>query len=87
MSATSSAAGGLISFLASLAYAIRAQLGAADAQSRIRANFAAERMKFLVNGVGFAAVFLEFKELHTLEFFLTYIATLLVYFAALAFDR
>jgi F0F1-type ATP synthase assembly protein I len=87
LSATSSAAGGMISFLASLAYAVRAQMGAADAQSRLRANFAAERMKFLVNGVGFAAAFMLLKELRMPEFFLTYIATLLVYFAALAFDR
>jgi F0F1-type ATP synthase assembly protein I len=87
LSATSSVAGGMISFLASLAYAVRAQMGATDAQSRLRANFAAERMKFLVNGVGFAAAFILIKELRMPEFFLTYIATLLVYFAALAFDR
>jgi F0F1-type ATP synthase assembly protein I len=85
--ATSSLAGGSISFLASLAYAARCQMGRPDAESRLRAHFAAERMKFLVTGVGFAAVFIGFSGLRLPEFFLTYIATLLVYFAALALDR
>lgn len=85
--ATSSAAGGAISFLASLAYALRCQMGGYDAESRLRAHFAAERMKFLVTGLGFALVFILFKDLRLPEFFLTYIATLLVYFAALALDR
>ncbi len=52
----------------------------------LQAQYAGERFKFLVTVILFSAVFALYRPLKVPEFFLTYIATLLAYFAALLMD-
>lgn len=85
--AVSSALGGSIGFLTGLSYAARsASLRGNTPRHWLQAQYAGERFKFVVTVILFSATFALYRSLRLPEFFLTYIATLLVYFAALLMD-
>ncbi len=52
----------------------------------VQAQYAAERLKFVGSILCFGAVFALYRSVRGPELFLTYIATLLVYWAALVMD-
>ena len=85
--ASSAAQGGAVAYLAALAYAFRSGLQQDKTpEGALRAQYAGERFKFLVTVILFSAVFVLNKRLQVIEFFLTYLAMLLVYFAALLME-
>lgn len=86
-SALSAAIGGAVAYMAAFAYAFRSALRRGNTpQAALQAQYAGERLKFLVTAVLFSTVFVFYKRLHVTEFFLTYLAMLLVYFAALLME-
>ncbi len=87
VSAMSSALGGSIGFLTGLAYAFRSSSPrGVTPRHWLQAQYAGERFKFVITVILFSAIFELYRSLRLPEFFLTYIATLLVYFAALLMD-
>ena len=87
VSAVSSALGGSIGFLTGLAYALRSSSPRGGTPRHwLQAQYAGERFKFVTTVILFSAAFALYRSLRLPEFFLTYIATLLVYFAALLMD-
>jgi ATP synthase protein I len=86
-SAASAALGGSIGFLTGFVYALRSSLPrGATPRDWLQAHYAGERFKFAVTVILFSATFALYRSLRLPEFFLTYIATLLVYFAALLME-
>lgn len=82
--ALSAFCGGAIGFLPALTYSGRVALSQrGTAQDLLRAHSAGEGFKFLTTAILFGCVFVLFKGVRAPELFLTYIATLLVYWAAL----
>lgn len=80
--------GGAIGFITSLVYARRMTVPpGSDPKVLLRAHFAAEFYKLGATVALFAAAFLLFKSVAALPLFLTYAATLLVYWVALIFDN
>ncbi|MDE1941976.1 MAG: ATP synthase subunit I [Betaproteobacteria bacterium] len=85
--AVSSVLGGSIGFLSGLSYAARSASSRGNtAKHWLQAQYAGERFKFVTTVILFSATFMLYRSLRLPEFFLTYIATLLVYFAALLMD-
>jgi ATP synthase protein I len=83
-SAVSSFAGGAIGFLTSLIYAKKMlPPPGSDAKKILHAHYGAEAYKLIFTILLFSLVFTQYKEVHTLPLFATYIATLLVYWVAL----
>ncbi len=86
-SASSAAQGGAVAYLGALAYAVRSALQRDKTpEAALQAQYAAERFKFLVTVLLFSVVFVFNKRIQAMEFFLTYLAMLLVYFAALLME-
>ncbi|MDP2806122.1 MAG: ATP synthase subunit I [Gallionellaceae bacterium] len=85
-SAISAFAGGAVGFLTSLVYAKKmfAPKGS-DLKTIIRSHYSAEAYKLAFTILLFSLVFTQYKEVHALPLFATYIATLAVYWAALIF--
>lgn len=82
-------AGGAIGVVANLAYVVRA-MGLAvgtDPLKIYRAQAAGEGLKFALTMVGFAIVFLGYKEVAALPLFLGYASTYVVLWAALLKQR
>jgi ATP synthase protein I len=84
--AYSAFAGAAISFIASSVYAGRMTTQGSDPKALLRNHYVAEFSRFGVTVLLFAAVFLLFKNVAALPLFLTYAATLLVYWVALILD-
>lgn len=84
--AISAFVGGAIGFLTSLVYAKKmlAPFGS-DAKKIVRAHYSAEAYKLIFTILLFSLVFIQFKEVHALSLFVTYAATLTVYWVALIF--
>ena len=84
--AVSAFVGGAVGFLSSLVYAKKmfAHQGG-DIKKIIRAQYSAEAYKLAFTILLFSFVFTQFKDVHALPLFATYIATLAVYWAALIF--
>jgi ATP synthase protein I len=84
--AISAVSGGAVGFLTSLIYAKRmAAPEGANVKTVIRAHYSAEAYKLVFTILLFSLVFTQFKDVHALPLFATYIATLAVYWAALIF--
>jgi F0F1-type ATP synthase assembly protein I len=84
--ASSAFAGGAVGFLTSLVYAKKmAAPKSADLKKIIRSHYSAEAYKLAFTILLFSFVFTQYKELHALPLFATYIATLAVYWVALIF--
>ena len=84
--AISAFAGGAIGFLTSVVYAIKMlRPQGNDAKSIMRAHYTAEAYKLIVTVLLFSLVFTQYKEVHALSLFATYVATLTVYWVALIF--
>ena len=81
--ALSAFAGGAIGFIASSVYAQRMAVQGSDPQALLRGHYVAEFSRFGVTVALFAAVFLLFRNVAALPLFLTYVATLVVYWVAL----
>jgi ATP synthase protein I len=81
--------GGSIGFIANLGYVLRALRLSPDADpvKAYRAQAAGEGFKFLLTLVGFALVFLGFKEVAVLPLFLGYASTFVIYWMALLKQR
>ena len=84
--AVSAFVGGAIGFLTSLVYAKKmlAPPGS-EAKKIIRAHYSAEAYKLIFTILLFSLVFTQYKEVHALSLFATYVATLAVYWVALIF--
>ena len=84
--AVSAFVGGAIGFLTSLIYAKKmlAPPGS-EAKKIIRAHYSAEAYKLIFTILLFSLVFTQYKEVHALSLFATYVATLTVYWVALIF--
>lgn len=84
--AASAFAGGAVGFLTSLVYA-KKMFAPQDAELKkiIRAHYSAEAYKLAFTILLFSFVFTQFKEVHALPLFATYVATLAVYWVALIF--
>lgn len=84
--AASAFAGGAVGFLTSLVYAKKmfAPQGA-ELKKVIRAHYSAEAFKLGFTILLFSFVFTQFKDVHALPLFATYVATLAVYWVALIF--
>ncbi len=82
--AVSAFIGGAIGFLTSLIYAMKmlAPPGS-DAKKIIRAHYSAEAYKLILAILLFSLVFTQYKDVHALSLFVTYVATLAVYWVAL----
>jgi ATP synthase protein I len=84
--AASAFAGGAVGFLTSLVYAKKMFVPqGVEAKKIIRAHYSAEAYKLVFTILLFSFVFTQFKEVHALPLFATYVATLTVYWAALIF--
>ncbi|KAF0205382.1 MAG: ATP synthase protein [Gallionellaceae bacterium] len=84
--AASAFAGGAVGFLTSLVYAKKMFVPqGAEAKKILRAHQSAEAYKLAFTILLFSFVFTQFKDVHALPLFVTYIATLAVYWAALIF--
>ncbi len=87
--AVSVAIGGAIGIIANLGYALRAMrmnVGL-DPVKAYRAQTAGEGFKFLLTLIGFALVFLKFKEVAVFPLFLGYASTFVIYWMALLKQR
>lgn len=84
--AASAFAGGAVGFLTSLVYAKKmfAPQGS-EIKKVIRAHYSAEAYKLGFTILLFSFVFTQFKDVHALPLFATYVATLAVYWVALIF--
>jgi ATP synthase protein I len=86
-SALSAAWGGSIGFVTSGMAAWRSSVTRGDTSRHwLQAQYAAERLKFVGSILCFGATFALYRSVRIPELFLTYIATLLVYWAALLMD-
>lgn len=84
--AISAVCGGAVGFLTSLVYAKKMMAPQdANAKTVIRAHYSAEAYKLVFTILLFSLVFTQYKDVHALPLFATYIATLAVYWAALIF--
>lgn len=84
--AASAFAGGAVGFLTSLVYAKKMFVPqGVEAKKILRAHQSAEAYKLAFTILLFSFVFTQFKDVHALPLFVTYIATLAVYWAALIF--
>ena len=81
--------GGSIGIIANLGYVLRAMRMAvgSDPVKAYRAQAAGEGFKFLLTLVGFALVFMEYKEVAVLPLFLGYVSTLAIFWVALLKQR
>lgn len=81
--------GGSIGIVANLGYVLRAmRLNVElDPVKAYRAQTAGEGFKFLLTLVGFALVFLKFKEVAVFPLFLGYASTLVIFWMALLKQR
>ena len=81
--------GGSIGIIANLGYALRAMRmsSGADPVKAYQAQAAGEGFKFLLTLVGFALVFLGYKEVAVLPLFLGYASTFVIYWMALLKQR
>jgi len=86
LAAISAFIGGAIGFLTGLIYAKKmfAPKGS-DAKKIIRAHYSAEAFKLVFTILLFSLVFTQFKDVRALPLFIGYVATLIVYWAALIF--
>lgn len=81
--------GGSIGIIANLGYVLRAMrmnVGL-DPVKAYRAQTAGEGFKFLLTLIGFALVFLKFKEVSVFPLFLGYASTLVIFWMALLKQR
>ena len=84
--AASAFVGGAVGFLTSLIYAKKMFVPKGiEVKKIIRAHYSAEAYKLAFTILLFSFVFTQFKDVHALPLFVTYIATLAVYWAALIF--
>lgn len=84
----SAALGGAIAFVPAILYATRmVAVRGSDPRHLLRAQYRAEVFKTAGTLALFAATFLWFRGVSAPWLFLTYVAALLVYFAALLIDR
>jgi ATP synthase protein I len=84
LAAASAFVGGAIGFLTSWVYAWKMSVApGSDPNAYLKAHFKAEGYKLGATCLLFAAVFIFFKSVAALPLFLTYGATLLVFWAAL----
>lgn len=82
--AISAMLGGAIGFVPAWIYAHKmSAAGGADPHNLLRAQYRAEFYKFAVTAVMFALIFVMFREVSALSLFMTYFATLAVYWVAL----
>ena len=81
--------GGSIGVIANLGYVLRAMRMNAglDPVKAYRAQAAGEGFKFLLTLVGFALVFLGYKDVAALPLFLGYASTFVIYWVALLKQR
>jgi F0F1-type ATP synthase assembly protein I len=79
-------AGAAIGFIASSVYAGRMATQGSDPKALLRGHYAGEFSRFGVTVLLFVAVFWLFKGVAALPLFLTYAATLAVYWVALILD-
>jgi ATP synthase protein I len=81
--------GGSIGVVANLGYVLRAmRLGTGnDPVKAYRAQTAGEGFKFLLTLIGFALVFLKFREVAVFPLFLGYASTLVIFWMALLKQR
>lgn len=81
--------GGSIGVVANLGYVLRAlrMTSSGDPVKAYRAQAAGEGFKFLLTLVGFALVFLGYKEVAVLPLFLGYASTFVIYWMALLKHR
>jgi ATP synthase protein I len=87
--ALSVAIGGSIGVIANLGYVLRGlRMNAGlDPVKAYRAQAAGEGFKFLLTLIGFALVFLKFKEVAVFPLFLGYASTLVIFWMALLKQR
>ncbi|MBS1130030.1 MAG: synthase protein [Proteobacteria bacterium] len=81
--------GGSIGVIANIGYVLRAMRMNAglDPVKAYRAQTAGEGFKFLLTLIGFALVFLKFKEVAVFPLFLGYASTLVIFWMALLKQR
>ena len=81
--------GGSIGIVANLGYVLRAMRmsNGSDPVKAYRAQAAGEGFKFALTLVGFALVFLQYKEVAVLPLFLGYTSTFVIYWMALLKQR
>ncbi len=81
--------GGSIGVIANLGYVLRALRMSAgtDPVKAYRAQAAGEGFKFLLTLIGFALVFMKFKEVAVLPLFLGYASTIVIFWVALLKQR
>ena len=81
--------GGSVGVVANLGYVLRAlrMTSGGDPVKAYRAQAAGEGFKFLLTLVGFALVFLGYKEVAVLPLFLGYASTFVIYWMALLKQR
>lgn len=81
--------GGSIGVIANLGYVLRAMrmTSGTDPVKAYRAQAAGEGFKFLLTLIGFALVFLRFKEVAVLPLFLGYASTFVIFWMALLKKR
>jgi ATP synthase protein I len=81
--ALSAGIGGAIGFVPAWLYAWKMGSGGSDPRDLLRAQYKAEFYKFAATALMFALTFVLFREVAALYLFLTYFATLAVYWVAL----
>lgn len=81
--ALSAALGGAIGFVPAWLYAWQMGSGSGEPRDLLRAQYKAEFYKFAVTALMFALTFAWFREVAALYLFMTYLATLAVYWVAL----
>lgn len=88
-SAVSVLIGGSIGIIANLGYVLRAlrMNSGGDPVKAYRAQAAGEGFKFLLTLIGFALVFLGYKDVAALPLFLGYASTFVIYWMALLKQR
>jgi ATP synthase protein I len=81
--------GGSIGVIANLGYVLRAlrMNAGTDPVKAYRAQAAGEGFKFLLTLIGFALVFMKFKEVAVLPLFLGYASTIVIFWVALLKQR
>ncbi len=81
--------GGSIGVIANLGYVLRGMRmsSGSDPVKAYRAQAAGEGFKFLLTLVGFALVFMEYREVAVFSLFLGYVSTLAIFWVALLKQR
>ena len=81
--------GGSIGVIANLGYVLRAMrmTSSTDPVKAYRAQAAGEGFKFLLTLIGFALVFMKYKEVAVLPLFLGYASTFVIFWMALLKKR